>query len=269
MTLTFGAWGWWTGHYQWFDDLVVAQNAAGPTAHTTPAAQILSRSASLNGVVTPNGASTMVTFEYGLTATYGATAPILSSPLGGYSEVAVNAALNDLTPGVTYHYRVQATNGLGTTTGEDMTFTTMPAVQGWRNQYFGDSGSSGNGADLANPTGDGIVNLMKYALVIDPTLPSSDSIPKPQFYADAQGLHLGFVFKRDEFRNDITIVVEAADSVLGPWTAIATSVNGTTFTGSGAYRETDQGNGIKSVEIHDTSRIEDSFARFMRIRVEK
>ena len=270
MTLSFGAWGWWTGHYQWFDDLVVTQNAAiGPIAHTTGAAQIQSRSASLNGVVTPNAANTMVTFEYGLTASYGGSAPVSASALGGSSEVAVNTSLNDLTPGATYHYRIQAMNGLGTTTGEDMTFTTIPAAQGWRRQYFGDQGNSGNGADLANPTGDGIVNLMKYALVIDPTLPSGDSIPKPQSYADAQGLHLGLVFKRDEFRNDMSIVVEAADSVVGPWTAIATSVNGSNFTGPGAYRETDQGNGIKSVEIHDTSRMEDSSARFMRIRVER
>jgi len=44
----------------------------------------------------------------------------------GSSAVAVNAGITGLSKGVTYHFRLVATNSDGSTTGNDMTF--MPAV---------------------------------------------------------------------------------------------------------------------------------------------
>ena len=38
--------------------------------------------------------------------------------------------LSGLAPGTTYHFRVVATNGIGTTNGADQTFTTSPASAG-------------------------------------------------------------------------------------------------------------------------------------------
>ena len=51
----------------------------------------------------------------------------------------------------------------------------MPqGIQGWRYQYFGAAGlnpTDANGAsDAANPAHDGINNLLKYALGINPTV---------------------------------------------------------------------------------------------------
>ena len=48
----------------------------------------------------------------------------------------------------------------------------LSAQQTWRQTYFGVSTSTGNAADTATPAGDGIPNLMKYALNLDPTKPS-------------------------------------------------------------------------------------------------
>ena len=42
----------------------------------------------------------------------------------------------------------------------------------WRLAHFGDTADEGDAADLANPTGDGLPNLLKFALDLDPTVPA-------------------------------------------------------------------------------------------------
>ena len=72
-----------------------------------------------------NTSPTDVHFEFGPTPGYGASSAsfaIGSDPLARESAV----DLTGLTPGTTYHYRVVASNGYGTTNGPDQTFTTLP-----------------------------------------------------------------------------------------------------------------------------------------------
>jgi MSHA biogenesis protein MshQ len=79
----------------------------------------------LNGTVSSNGASTTVTFEYGLTASYGSTIAATQSPLAaGASNNAVSASISGLDCGTLYHFRVRAVNSEGTSYGNDLTFTT-------------------------------------------------------------------------------------------------------------------------------------------------
>ena len=62
-------------------------------------------------------------FDWGLTTAYGASTA--EAPAGsGAAPVAVTAAIAGLAPSSLYHFRVVATNGAGTTTGGDGTFTT-------------------------------------------------------------------------------------------------------------------------------------------------
>jgi phosphodiesterase/alkaline phosphatase D-like protein len=97
-----------------------------PTAVTNAATAIGTASAALNGTVNANGAPTTVTFEYGLTTAYGTTVVAAQSPVTGSTNTAVSAAIIELLPSTTYHYRVVAANANGTTNGADMTFTTLP-----------------------------------------------------------------------------------------------------------------------------------------------
>src|SRR5262249_54683335 len=64
------------------------------------------------------------TLEYGLTTSYGQSAPCTPPPGGGTTAVAVSAALESLVEGTTYHFRISATNAGGTSPGGDLTFTT-------------------------------------------------------------------------------------------------------------------------------------------------
>jgi len=92
-----------------------------PTANTSAATSVASQSATLNGTVNPNGASTTVTFDYGTSTSYGDTVTAIQSPLTGTTAQSVTSGITGLTPGVTYHYRVKATNSVGTTYGFDQT----------------------------------------------------------------------------------------------------------------------------------------------------
>jgi NHL repeat len=90
--------------------------------------------ATLNGEVNPNEITLEECFfEYGETTAYGATTPCENpdaEEVGtGSSFVPVHADLTNLTPGVTYHYRLVAGNSNGTNSESgDQEFFTGPSV---------------------------------------------------------------------------------------------------------------------------------------------
>ena len=99
-----------------------------PEAHTMEATNPGATSANLNGTVNANGQSTVVTFEYGPTTSYGSTITAVQSPLTGTANTNVSATISGLTPGTTYHFRVVAVNASGTTPGSDLTFSTLAST---------------------------------------------------------------------------------------------------------------------------------------------
>ena len=102
-----------------------------PVVVTTAATAVTGTTATLNGTVNANNASTTVTFEYGLTVAYGTVLPGAPATVTGTSVTNVNASLTGLLPNTLYHYRVNGVNSGGTANGGDMTFTTAiipPAV---------------------------------------------------------------------------------------------------------------------------------------------
>ncbi len=103
----------------------VATNVA-PVVVTGAASQRTATGATLSAIVNPAGQSTSYSFELGTGVGYGttirgATIASTSTPQG------VVTTVSSLTPGTTYHYRVVAINGSGTTSGQDVSFTTTKA----------------------------------------------------------------------------------------------------------------------------------------------
>ena len=105
---------------------------AAPTAVTTAATGVTLTGATVNGMVTANNAIATVIFEYGTTTAYGSIVAATPATVSGGTATNVSGVITGLLSGTTYHYRVSAVNGLGTTNGADMTFTTAtpapPAV---------------------------------------------------------------------------------------------------------------------------------------------
>ncbi|HXJ74293.1 MAG TPA: SH3 domain-containing protein, partial [Candidatus Dormibacteraeota bacterium] len=135
----------------------------GPTAQTLAASSITADSAQLNGYINPNGSATTAYFEYGTTASYGSTT--LS---GNFGLLAQNIGFNvtTLAPNTTYHFRIVASNGTGTSPGADTTFTTAdtgaPAAQTLAATAVTTSSAQLNGS--INPSGFSTTAYFEYGL---------------------------------------------------------------------------------------------------------
>jgi hypothetical protein len=103
-----------------------AAPAPPPTAITGPVSAVGATSATATGTVNPNGQATSWYVEYGTSTSYGRRTSTRNAG-SGTSNVAVSAALTGLAPGATYHYRLVATSGGGTSRGGDGVFTTAAA----------------------------------------------------------------------------------------------------------------------------------------------
>ncbi len=102
-----------------------------PTASTGGLSEQQPRSVTLNGTVNPEGLPvTSCVFEYGTTSAYGQSVPCSPAPGSGTSPVAVSAHLTGLTPEASYHYRLVASNGAGSSPTVDGEFITGPILGG-------------------------------------------------------------------------------------------------------------------------------------------
>ncbi len=101
-----------------------------PTVATGSASSIGLTSGRLNGTVIPNGQATTWYFEYGTSTSYGSKTTARSAG-SGTGTARVSSSLTRLRTSTTYHYRLVATNGSGTTFGSDRSFSTSlaPAVR--------------------------------------------------------------------------------------------------------------------------------------------
>jgi hypothetical protein len=73
--------------------------------------------------VDPDVQLTSYRFDYGTTSAYGAQTPLQWLAPG--ASITVTAFVPGLRPGTTYHFRLVASNADGTSTGADVTFTTL------------------------------------------------------------------------------------------------------------------------------------------------
>lgn len=85
---------------------------------------------------------------------------------------------------------------------------------------------STNLSDLADPDNDGIVNLLEYAHGTNPNAPATGS----PIQTTTVGGALALVFPRNTAATDLILTVQGADSMSGPWTNLASSTLGATFT---------------------------------------
>jgi hypothetical protein len=93
-----------------------------PTASTGGPVNVGHQSAIITGTIDPNGLSSTYEFQLGTEA--GVYYPQTFGSASGSGEQGVSLELQSLAPGVTYHYRLVATNQDGTSYGQDQTFTT-------------------------------------------------------------------------------------------------------------------------------------------------
>ncbi len=142
-----------TYHYRVVASSVAGQGLGKDLTFTTPAdtpaisveapSAVSVTKATLNASLNPNGAETTYQFEYGKTTAYGTKVPVAAKAAGsGLSALKVSEALSGLSGGATYHYRLVASNSIGTTNSADATFTTQQTQTRVYSLSFGKSGNA-------------------------------------------------------------------------------------------------------------------------------
>jgi hypothetical protein len=107
---------------------VVAAPSPPPSVTTQSASLTLHSSASLNGLVNPNGVATTAYFDFGATTNFGSRTAVTNLGAGS-TPVAVSAALNNLSPNTTYFYRAVGSNSVAKVNGSALSFV-VPAPPG-------------------------------------------------------------------------------------------------------------------------------------------
>lgn len=145
--------------------------------------------------------------NYAVKSSYSVTVTVDDATLGGTPDASVNFNLSVIRP-----------------------------VVSWRSAYFGTSSTAGLYADAADFDGDGVANLVEYALGLDPTLADAANgaaaLPAPSL-SETDSLLVGrlaLVFSlKLPVPNDVTYTVQSTGD-LNTWTDVARK------TGSGVWQ---------------------------------
>lgn len=226
-----------------------------PVVTVGAATDITTTTAKLHGTVNPSSFSTAAQFEYGLTATYGSTAPVTLTPNDGDTAQAVTADITGLVGGRTYFFRLTATNDGGTTVASG-TFITKKFYLQWKEDFLGDP----NAPDTGDPDLDRVPNIVEYVLGTNPTIPG---------VGPASGLEnsrLAISFPRSAMVNDVGLAVQSSEN-LTTWSDIASSANGAPLTALLAGVEILENAGIVTVRDQSPVTTEGRPKRFLRLKV--
>ena len=179
-----------------------------PAIGAMTATSITPNSGRVSTTVNPFGSATTAYFQYGTTIAY--TQQTLAQNLGnGLSAQAISADLIGLQPGTTYHFRLVATNGNGTTLGDDATFTTgsTSGYQAWAD--FHEVGGPGDDDD-----NDRLLNLLEFATNSDPNISSQS--PTTLVMAEAE-MEFYYTRARAALDDGCVFTVEWSDNLAAPW----------------------------------------------------
>ena len=163
--------------------IVLNASDAAPTATTQVATDVTGTSATLNGGVNPEGSDTLVHFVYGTdsTLTTGTSTTPAQDIGNGTSDVALTAAISSLTPGKTYYYEVVATNSLGTTDGQIISFTTPAPAVATTQAASNVTSTTATLNGSVNPEGN--ETTVSFVYGTDPNLASGTTTTAPQAIA--------------------------------------------------------------------------------------
>ena len=105
------------------------------------------------------------------------------------------------------------------------TVIALSPIQLWRLQNFGTTNNSGAAADTAISSSDSMPNLLKYALGLNPNVPAANPV-----VGDISTGYLRLTTPVNPNATDISILVEVATNVTGPWSTSGTTVDINTST---------------------------------------
>ena len=164
-----------------------------------------------------------------------------------------------------YGYRIQtqpeiADFGAGVVNGRVLVLEFSPepsTYASWVFETFPPETPTADTVPLADPNGDGIVNLLAYALALDP-LANDNPRLTPRFVTEPEG-GASFQFRRNRNADDLAYTVEAS-SDLQSWTTLDPAFN--------IFDPDPDGNGASELLSLDLGSAIQSGFQFFRLRIE-
>ncbi len=123
----------------------------------------------------------------------------------------------------------------------------LTPIESWRQQWFGTTNNTGNAADAYVSTTDGMPNLLKYSLGLDPIVATNYPVT-----SDISTGYLRLTVPRNPNATDVTFLVEATASLNLSWTTNGTTVDQNTPT---------------LLQVHNNTPVSSSTEGFIRLRV--
>ncbi len=166
----------------------------------------------------------------------------------------VNVSPNASSGSFVWHVVVSGdTNGVNDYSNQSFAINPVASTptQQWRYQYFNTTANIGDAADTANPAGDGIINLLKYALGLDPTKPE----PSP-LSADISTGYLRLTVPKNPNATDLSYAVQVNGDLNDPagWTTDGTIV---------------EQNTASTLVVRDSTPVSGGVMRFIRLQVSR
>lgn len=166
-----------------------------------------------------------------------------------------------LPPGGVFSFAVQVTDAIGANVAQNLSISIDPSVglsprEIWRIAKFGANANSPQAADGADPDGDGLVNIVEYALGLDPLTPNTGNRPKPQVQTIAGKKYLTLTYTQDSTATDVVVVIQSTSQLgtAASWTANIVEISRT-------------GTGVETVTVRDSVSLDEAATRFLRINV--
>jgi hypothetical protein len=150
-------------------------------------------------------------------------------------------------PGGTWYIFDVASNSSPDLAVQGVVSPALTPIQAWRLQWFGSSANSGAGADNAIATTDGMPNLLKYALGLNPLVPTNDPVT-----CDISTGFLRLTAPRNPSATDVSLQVTVATDLGGPWTTNDTTIDV---------------NSPTLFQVHDNTPVAGSPGAFIRLKV--
>ena len=151
-------------------------------------------------------------------ATYAAIPSVTIIPAGAASAaIFVTPIPDNIAQGdrlATLSLTASAAFNLGASTTDSVTIHDKPADQ-WRLQKFGAAANDPDAQDLADWDGDGITNIVEYALDLDPKIATPDALPQ----STTSSGYLTYSYVPNPAATDLSYSVEASPDLVNWSTA--------------------------------------------------
>ncbi len=246
------------GGWMWlYDDFVRNGKAA---QYASAINNALAPAPAVNSAPTAT-ATASVAFGYQITAT-NSPASYNATGLPAWLSVNTSSGVISGTPpqAGTFNVTVSATNAGGTGSAS-LAITVQATFTGWQKTYF-------TAADLANPAisgpnatpaGDGISNLMKYALGLNPKINGTNALPTISYTAVGSSKFLTLTYNKWLASSDIVYAVEVSGELYA-WSSGASYTTTVSTTNNAAGT-------MQTVVQRDLTPISSATQRFIRLKI--